>query len=58
MSSINYPSEIDKIKAYQMYRPIISDLSKPQLEILILLLINGSDLDYSFDLAMSYPKEG
>jgi len=58
MASINYLSELDKIKAYQTYRPIISDLSKPQLEILILLLINGSDLDYAFDLAMSFPKDG
>jgi len=57
MAAINYLSEYDKIKAYQTYRPIIADLSKPQLEILILLLINGSDLDYAFDLAMTYPKE-
>jgi len=58
MAAINYLSEFDKIKAYQTYRPIIQDLSKPQLEILILLLINGSELDYAVDLAMSFPKEG
>jgi len=58
MAAINYLSEFDKIKAYQTYRPIVEDLSKPQLEILILLLINGSELDYAVDLAMSYPKEG
>jgi len=58
MAAINYLSELDKIKAYQKYRPIISDLSKPQLEVLILLLINGSELDYAVDLAMSFPKEG
>jgi len=58
MAAINYLSEFDKIKAYQTYRPIVEDLSKPQLEILLLLLINGSELDYAFDLAMSFPKEG
>jgi len=58
MAAIHFLSEYDKIKAYQTYRPIIADLTKAQLEILILLLINGSDLDYAFDLAMSFPKEG
>jgi len=58
MAAIHYLSELDKIKTYETYRPIVSDLSKNQLEILILLLINGSELDYAFDLAMSFPKEG
>lgn len=57
MSAINYLSELDKIKAYRTYHSIIYDLSKPQLEILTLLLLNGSDLDYAFDLAMSFPKD-
>lgn len=58
MAAIHYLSELDKVRAYQLYRPIISDLAKPQLEILILLLINGSELDYAVDLAMSFPKDG
>jgi len=58
MTALNYLSELDKIKAYRTYRPIIEDLSKPQLEILILLLLNGSELDYAVDLAMSFPKDG
>lgn len=56
MSGIHYLSELDKIKAYQTYKPVIEDLTKNQLEILVLLLINGSDLDYAMDLAMSFPK--
>jgi len=56
MAAIHYLSEIDKINAYLTYRPIISDLSKGQLEILVLLLINGCDLDYSIDMAMRFPK--
>jgi hypothetical protein len=58
MAAINYLSELDKIKAYETYRPIVSDLSKSQLEILILLILNGCDLDYAFDMAMSFPKKG
>jgi len=58
MPSINYLTEFDKIKCFNTYRPIVEDLTKPQLEILILLIINGADIDYAFDIAMSYPKEG
>lgn len=58
MSAIQYLSELDKIKACQTYRPLIADFSKPQLEILTLLILNGSELDYAFDLAMSFPKDG
>jgi len=58
MASINYLSELDKIKTYETYRPIVSDLSKSQLEILTLLILNGCDVEYAFDLAMSFPKNG
>jgi len=58
MPSINYLSEFDKIKYFNTYRPIVEDLTKPQLEILILLIINGTDIEYAFDMAMSYPKQG
>ena len=57
MPAIHYLSELDKVKAYQTYRPIIEDSTKTQLQVLILALINGSDLDYAIDLAMSFPKE-
>lgn len=56
MSAINYLSELDKIKAFQTYKAIVSDLSKNQLEILVLLILNGSEVEYAFDLATSYPK--
>jgi len=57
MAQIHYLSELDKVEAYQKYRPIINDLSKSQLELLVLLLINGCDLDYAIDHAMSFPKD-
>lgn len=56
MPALNYLAEIDKVRAYQTYKPIIEDLSKKQLEILCLLIVNGSDLDYAVDMAMSFPK--
>lgn len=58
MPILNYLSEFDKIKSYQKYRPIISELSRGQLETLVLMLLNGAELDYSVDLAMSFPREG
>jgi hypothetical protein len=58
MAAIHYLSELDKIKAYQTYRPLVSDMSKPQLEVLILLILNECEIDYSFDMAMSFPKDG
>jgi len=57
MPSIQYGSELDKIKCFYTYSPIVKDLSKHQLEVLILLIINGSDIDYAFDIAMSYPSQ-
>jgi hypothetical protein len=57
MSQIQYLSELDMIRASRKYRPIIEDMSKKQLQILTLFLINGMDIDYAFDLAMTYPRE-
>jgi hypothetical protein len=57
MAEIQYSSEIDKVKMSRKYRPIIEDMSKNQLQILVLFLINGMDIDYAFDLAMTYPHE-
>jgi len=56
MASIHYLSEIDKVKTFNTYKPIVLDLSKEQLEILILMILNGTDVEYAFDLAMSFPK--
>jgi len=57
MAAINYLAELDKINAYNAYKPIVLDLTKQQLQVLVLLLINGSDLDYAVDMANVYPKE-
>ena len=56
MAAIHYLSEFDKIKAFTNYRPIVADFSRDQLEIVVLLLVNGSELDYAIDLAMAWPK--
>lgn len=53
MASIHYLAELDKVNAYQTYKPLVLDMTKEQLEILILMLINGSDLEYAFDLTVS-----
>jgi len=57
MAKINYLSHLDKINANRKYRPIIAYLTKHQLEILLMLLLNECELDYAFDLALTYPKE-
>ena len=57
MVAIHYLSQLDKIKAYETYRAIISDLTKIQLELLLLTLINGAELDYAFDFVMGFPKK-
>jgi len=58
MAQIHYLSELDKVDAYTKYRPIINDLSRSQLELLVLMIINGAELDYAVDTAMSLPKDG
>ena len=57
MPALNYLSEYDKIRAFQKYRPILNDLSKDQLELALLMIINGTELDYAIDLAMASPRE-
>ena len=52
MARLNYLAAIDAIHYYQKYRPIVADMSRDQLEVLVLLLLNGEDLDTAVDHAM------
>lgn len=56
MAAINYLAELDKVRSYQTYKPIVLDMSKAQLETVVLLILNGCEIDYSFELAASFPK--
>lgn len=56
MAAINYLAELDKVRAYQTYKPMVLDMSKAQLETVVLLILNGCDVDYAFNLAQSFPR--
>lgn len=56
MASLNYLSEYDKIKAFHNYKTILKDMSRDQLELALLMIINGTELDYAIDLAMASPR--
>ncbi len=54
MAAINYLSELDKVNAYHTYKPMVLDMTKAQLEIVVLMILNGADIDYAFDLASAF----
>lgn len=53
MPRLSYLAHFDAIHYFQKYRPIVADMSRNQLEMLILLILNGEEIDYAFDHAMS-----
>ncbi|MFH0813267.1 MAG: hypothetical protein V2A69_10595 [Pseudomonadota bacterium] len=53
MPSIHFPSEYDRLKAFDRWKPVVMDLEQRDLQVVVLLLLNGADLDYAFDIAMS-----
>jgi hypothetical protein len=56
MPAIHYLAEYDRIRTVRTYKPVIMDMTKNQLEILALLLINETDIEYAFDISISSPK--
>lgn len=57
MPAINYPSEFDKITAYHKFRHIIADMAHNQLELVLLMILNGEELEHAMDIATSLPRE-
>ncbi len=57
MTALNYLSEFDKVTAYHKYRHIIADMSRNQLEFALLMILNGGELEYALDIAMTLPKD-
>lgn len=53
MARISYLAAVNAVHYFQKYRPIVADMSRDQLEMLILLILNGEEIDYAFDHAMS-----
>jgi hypothetical protein len=52
MARLNYLAAVDAVHYYQKYRPVLDDLNRDQLQILMVLLLNGEDLDKAFDMVM------
>ena len=50
MACIHYLGELDKVETYQTYKPLVLDLSRAGLELVLLLILNGCEIDYAFDL--------
>jgi len=53
MVALQYLAELDKVNLFNKYKPIVLDMTKQQLETLVLLILNGCDVDYAFDITMS-----
>lgn len=56
MTAINYLSVFDKTRVFQTYKAMVKDMSKSQLETIVLLILNGTDIEYAFDLAAPNPN--
>lgn len=56
MTRINYLSEQDKMDAAKKWENVIDKLSKRQLQMTIIFLINGLDLDRCFEFILDSHK--
>lgn len=57
MPRLNYLAQFDAIHYFQIYRPIITDMTKEQLEIVLLLILNGEAIETAFDHGMAAKKD-
>lgn len=53
MPEVKYLTLIDRIQIFDTYKPTVMDMTRTQLQVVILMILNGSDVDYAFDKAMS-----
>jgi hypothetical protein len=54
MPRILYLGEQHKIEYYNEFKPVILDLSRGALETLVLLILNGTDLDYALEFVTGF----
>ena len=57
MPQMLYLSELHKVEYYNQYKPLVLDLSRTGLEMLVLLILNGTDLDYAFDFITGFKNK-
>jgi len=57
MASIQFSSALDKINSFKTYFPMVSDMSRTQLQMVVILLLQECDLDYAFDFAFAFGKK-
>jgi len=53
MSGILYLAESDKREAWKKYRPILEDMNERQLRQALILILDGTDIEKAFDVAMT-----
>ena len=54
MSGILYLAESDKREAWRKYRPILEDMNEQGLRRVLVLLLDGMDIEKAFDIAMTF----
>lgn len=57
MARLNYMAPVDAVHYYQKFRPMLDDLTRDQLYILMILLLNGEDLEKAFDMVMDHKNK-
>jgi len=53
MTALNYLAEIDKGVAWNKYRPQIEDMNERQLRKVLILILDGEDIEKAFDFGFT-----
>ena len=57
MPKLDYLAEDDRIKLWKKYRAIIEDMNEKQLRMVLLLLLDGTEVGEAIDTAMAFRKD-
>jgi len=55
MSGILYLAEMDQREVWKKYRPVLEDMNERQLRQALILILDGTDIEKAFDVAMTFP---
>ena len=58
MSGILYLAEMDQREVWKKYRPVLEDMNERQLRQALILILDGTDIEKAFDVAMTLKEKG
>ena len=58
MSGILYLAEMDQREAWKKYRPVLEDMNERQLRKALILILDGTDIEKAFIVALALKEKG